>query len=578
MDKRILEKNIAALKALDPAAAALILECAPAGPDRAVLETTRKGLPTLKVMCADGVAVYLHSHVDPAAEAEKKVSALDLIAGEIPVVVGCGLGYLPLSLARKLEPDRLLVLLEPDPELLRTAMETLDLTPLLERRPLLIIVSSDPGEVGRRLKDELPMVVEPRPKIIPIASNPGRIYGDTKMQSLLEAVGDAFSSSALSHRSLRLIGEMLVFNQIANLPAILNSPGVGRLRDAWKGRPAVLVAPGPSASELLPELSANHGKLLIIAVDTAMKPLLAAGAPPHAVLTVDPLSANMAKFEGLPPLGAALVFTTEAIPAAVKGWSGPRVCFGHHGPFFDYFSPMPEKGILDGCGTVSSNALSLAFLLGADPVFLVGFDLGFPDGTRYIAGTWAEGKGLPPPKSELDVESAAGGRIATWKVFADQIQWMREQIGGRRARVINTSRTGARIPGTAPGGPGDIAAAAAAATCPPPSADVFAAEPDVADDEIKERMLGLLDSEIRDIGHLEKRIKKMISRHEAGSLTSGTGLDQLSRDIDARRYLSDALVARFSGREKRGAAENLREMAGLLSAVRAAFILARSES
>src|SRR6185436_528369 len=67
---------------------------------------------------------------------------------------------------------------------------------------------------------------------------------------------------------------------------------VADLQGALESTPAVVVGAGPSLDSQLDALRALAGRAAIIAVDTALRPLLAAGITPHIVVAVDPSSIN----------------------------------------------------------------------------------------------------------------------------------------------------------------------------------------------------------------------------------------------------------------------------------------------
>jgi spore maturation protein CgeB len=120
------EPNLRALAARDPAAHARVRDATPLAGATVAAAT---GVPTLEVG-----GVLLHSRHDPAGEATRWAATqrgrLDAGA-DTAVVLGLGLGYHVEALAA-VWPGRLVVV-EPDADLLATALAARDLRPLLER-------------------------------------------------------------------------------------------------------------------------------------------------------------------------------------------------------------------------------------------------------------------------------------------------------------------------------------------------------------------------------------------------------------------------------------------------------------
>ena len=69
-------------------------------------------------------------------------------------------------------------------------------------------------------------------------------------------------------------------------------PVAGGLFGNFEGVPLVLVSAGPSLDRNVRQLAGIDQRCFILAVDTALRPLLAAGIEPHAVMIADPSRLN----------------------------------------------------------------------------------------------------------------------------------------------------------------------------------------------------------------------------------------------------------------------------------------------
>ena len=137
------EKNIAVLRRHNPALAAR-LETVPGG--GIALETARNGEPTAKV--GD---IYLHSPYNPSREAEEwaKSQAAQFPADQPLTVLGFGLGHHLRTLAAAGHGG---TVIEPNTEIVRTALEGSDLAEVLDRFELFVGV---PMDLIRRRHDAL---------------------------------------------------------------------------------------------------------------------------------------------------------------------------------------------------------------------------------------------------------------------------------------------------------------------------------------------------------------------------------------------------------------------------------------
>lgn len=182
-------------------------------------------------------------------------------------------------------------------------------------------------------------------------------------------------------------------NALANLPAMLDGRDVRALSDAYRGVPAVIAGAGPSLDRALPQLAAHSFRALLIATDTALRPMLAAGLRPPLVVGVDPGDKNARHFHGLTGLEHTWLVAESALdPSAVKPFGDRTFWFrlSDHQPWPWYASLGFDTGYLQIWGSVLTAAFQTAVLAGCDPIIFVGADLSFTGGRPYARGTTYE--------------------------------------------------------------------------------------------------------------------------------------------------------------------------------------------
>src|SRR5437764_344282 len=96
-----------------------------------------------------------------------------------------------------------------------------------------------------------------------------------------------FGVVANANARKRFAGRYLL-NTLTNLPVIAREANAGALFDGFSDVPAIIVSAGPSLDRNIPKLRKFHDRGLMIAVDTALRPLLGAGIYPQLVVSVDP--------------------------------------------------------------------------------------------------------------------------------------------------------------------------------------------------------------------------------------------------------------------------------------------------
>jgi len=182
-------------------------------------------------------------------------------------------------------------------------------------------------------------------------------------------------SGQANHRSLPLrpMARGLFYDQqlhsYANLTAYATRPDIRPLRKAFMGETAVLVAAGPDLPERLELIGRLRERCVVIAVNNALKPLLAAGVRPHFVVANDTSVHTARSWEGLPRLddvalvGHCLIDLGEAV--------FPRAyLFGVCQP--ELFGTRPSLRLH---GSVITTAFSLAKYMGCSRCVLAGVQL-----------------------------------------------------------------------------------------------------------------------------------------------------------------------------------------------------------
>ena len=143
-----------------------------------------------------------------------------------------------------------------------------------------------------------------------------------------------------------------------------------------KDVPAIVVAAGPSLNRNIDDLKRAKGRAFIIAVDTAIKPLLNAGIKPDMFAVVDALKPmeliNIEGAEDIPLLTSAV-----ASSAVLDFHKGKKVFFAEGEPLIDIMLSthnMEFPSIPCG-GSVATTAFAFAYMIGIETIILVGQDL-----------------------------------------------------------------------------------------------------------------------------------------------------------------------------------------------------------
>ena len=449
-----LERNLALLSEMNPAAAAAVAQ-ASAPQDLSVSEGP----------CGPVVAVGGHrlaSAYDPRAEAHALLDAAEIPGAATVVFFGLGLGHHVEELLKS-RPAAAVLVVEPSLELARVAFETRDLSAILCPR-VVFAFTDDPvairDAVGRMAAY--------------FTSRPVKLIGHPPSAALCDysraraAVRDSVQWLEMNCRTCFAKGLQCTANALCNIPHMAESAGLGALAGRFKGVPAFCVAAGPSLDKNAAALSAVAGRGLIIAVNTAWRPLRSLGIEPDVVCAIDFSEAVMRHFDGLTsaPTQTTLFFDPEVYPGVPASFPGPRLTAHVAKPVGAWLSRRLPRGMVRKGLTVAHAAFHLAEALGCDPIVLVGQDLSYPDmrshaadaamasdmkvvkrgGVEYLLRTLPDGTSCL--NELLWVEGRDGRQLPTTQDMYSYKTHFEALVSETAATVVNATEGGARIRGT----------------------------------------------------------------------------------------------------------------------------------
>ena len=416
--------------------------------DRIRLVDTPSGSPTMTI---DGV--LLHSRYDPRRDASLQVEREVDPAATAVIVMGFGLGY-GVEAVRRRFPLTPILAVEPDAALFKAAVAGRDLSGMLSDPRILLHVGAEPeGLAG--LLETLPLA---RPAFLRLRAEMERNPAPYKAAE--EVVHSWILRRDINVNTLNRFGRLWVRNLCRNMRAFIDCPGIGSLEGLFSGIPALLVAGGPSLDALLPRLRELRERALIVSVNTPLRPCREAGVEPDFTVVVDPQYWASRYLDWT---------TSERGVVVAEPSTHPRVFRRPGAAFFLCSSLFPlgetletavgAKGKLGAGGSVATSAWDLARLLGANPLYTAGLDLGFPGLRTHCKGAYVEDSWLSASGRTATVEgsafrslreiglfavrSASGGLTLTDRRMLLYKWWFENQISMRRGMESSTLSPGA---------------------------------------------------------------------------------------------------------------------------------------
>ncbi len=366
-------------------------------------------------------------------------------------LMGIGSGAYLKSMIQNSPKEANIILYEPSVAVFLAALKEIDLSEEIGNRPIGFVVE------GLNDTEFLPVVqgvltletlefficeVHPNYK----TAFSGQLQ--KRMKQLMKYIERFF----VNFNTRRLLQGHAAQNVLYNLPYVAQGYHTMQLSKVipYKGA-AVLVSAGPSLNKNMEQLKRAKNHLFMIAVDTAVKPLLKQGIVPDVFITLD----------GRKPL--ELLKGAEWLPVVSNPVARYELLDQQKGKkifFFDgYQLPLDlyvQNGkVLPGVavgGSVACSGFSLLYKMGFETVILVGQDLAYTDDKSHADGTFRETMPKENTESMIRVKGNYQDTVPTLTNLKIYLEWFADYIKGAKERgnfrVINATEGGAYIEGT----------------------------------------------------------------------------------------------------------------------------------
>ena len=328
---------------------------------------------------------YLHSKYDPRREAQHQLTELSIKNNkQLIVFMGAGLGYVIEEFCSQYSNPALWF--EPHQEIAKLAKRSSQLGKFSQ-------------DLNRKSIHHLPKEKELR-QLFQGYGNEDIIFyihrasygSDEQYHSWQKQIEAFLNRKSVNQATLARFDRLWMRNLSANFVSLLEAQPVKRLFNRANKRQALVCSAGPSLLEDIPKIQAIRKKVVLLAVDTALKPLWKHGIDPDIVLTVDPQAISRHYLTGYTGKAVFVVDPTSSY-LSLRALQGKAI-FYFWSPFalskvlFDFLGEDP--GQIKFGGSVSTNAYDLALLLGCHSIYFSGLDLAFTEGLAHTRGAAIE--------------------------------------------------------------------------------------------------------------------------------------------------------------------------------------------
>ena len=375
MSTASLSKNLASLKKLDPA---LYARIAPLnGSKKYEVTQSKSGPPSLTHTDSRGIKKRIHSNYDPVGESSRYLETSNICESINFIVLGLGLGYQVMEIIRQTSNRAKIYIFEKDPELFALAMREVDFSLIFEHPGVKLFVDANPLGLGTLLEPEQINFTLNKYCLVrqrPLVDGNWEYYG-----VLLGEIENYFKESQINFKTQSIHSKLYYKNIFSNFSSLLESSGITSFKDCLPDIPTIICSAGPSLDKNIQLLKSARERFFLIAVATALKPLLHNGIQPDVVISIDPDELTINSFDFLTDTSDFLLVYNQAVPNAIpKAFPNNRIAFDSEVYLAKWFKKQTEeKGNLGKISSVAHAALKFSQFLACSPIILVGQDLSF---------------------------------------------------------------------------------------------------------------------------------------------------------------------------------------------------------
>lgn len=452
----VYEENLKTLSKIYPQMDELIQEAQEKlEPELEIIEEiSYDGEKILKIK-KDGKNCYLNGKRNAKEPGKIWAETLGNLEANSPVfIMGLGNPVYLKELVKQTEKKITIVVYEPSLQIFLKFLESVPIQRWMEKHLIIFWVKGIKGMddkemskmVGSLLTHE--MIPHYRKLIVPNYD----VLFPKETLAFVKIISDVMDNQIVNYLTQMRFVNVAVKNVLDNVKYLCDGYKTTQLVEVIpRDIPGIVVAAGPSLNKNIQELKGAKGKAFIIAVDTAIKPLLEAGIIPDMFALVD----------GGKPLNLVEKEEAKDIPLLTAMSANSEILEYHTGMkfFYDEGYGIAQEilnkggglfGGVDTGGSVATSAFSLLYKIGLTRIILVGQDLAFTGNKSHADGTFADKMKEEDTKGFIMVEGNIEKEVPTTGALKIYLDWYDRYLKNIKEntdnfRVINATEGGAKI-------------------------------------------------------------------------------------------------------------------------------------
>jgi len=356
----------------------------------AVFFTSDSGHLNLKCSIEDSV-IYLHSRDNPTTEAAHWFSELHLKDIDVIYVYGVGLGYYYEAAKEWLNArsNHSLVFFEENAQVIHRLLETELGTRLVNDRQTSLYFVKEGTEGLKNISDAI--VSYALYNFIPTALKSYAEHWPDRYKDFKNHVSFFVTMNKANIMEYSGYGLTVSRNYFLNYLDLTESRFANQLIGKFKNIPAIICGAGPSLDKNIHLLGELGDRALIFAGGTALNALNAHHIMPHFGVGIDPNRAQFTRLIMNQAFEIPFLYRSRMLHEALEIIHGDKLFVTGMtsyaiGKWVEEKLGIAQENELQEGFNVLNFSVSLAHVMGCNPIILVGIDLAYSAGESYASG------------------------------------------------------------------------------------------------------------------------------------------------------------------------------------------------
>lgn len=406
----------------------------------------------------DGRSCYLSGKRNTKEPAEMWVQSLGDLQMNAPIfLMGVGNWMYLQELVEQTSKRLAIIVYEPSLQIFVKFLETIEIRKWMEKHLIVFWVKGLEGMDEKHMECMLESIL--KYEMLPwfrylIVPNYDVLFAEEALEFIRVCCNIA-NEEAANYVTQKLFSNVMVKNLYANAFYLCDGYKTTQLPKVIPGDvPGIIVAAGPSLNKNIKELKKAKGKAFIVAVDTAIKPLIKEGIIPDMFVIIDALKPlDLIKVEEARNI--PLVTTLNAASEVLEYHTGMKIFFNEGYQFAEriFLKTKQPFGDVPTGGSVATTTFGLLNRIGLQTIILVGQDLAYTNNKTHADGTFQEVMEEKDTSKLRMVEGNYEEKVPTGEDLKIFLDWYDMYIEGckehrKNFRVINATEGGAKIKNT----------------------------------------------------------------------------------------------------------------------------------